>query len=156
MSRSSPSRSQWKSDEIDVVYEVPMPFEGRNAKINLIDYDSEIEIIISQIPAPEKYHRNYRKQEDEEVVKQHAVARWIVDDAAKELAAYDWNISSHKSHSGNRYLRDVYFTCKPESVDDAIMDAKKFLTNLEEKVLYHSRRFGADLREPPSEKLKSG
>lgn len=88
-------------------------------------------------------------------MKQHAVARWILKDAARMLDEYDWSASSHKANSGNRYLNDVYFTCDRENVNDAVMDAKRFLTELEEKVLHHSRQFEVDLREPPNEVLDS-
>lgn len=156
MSRSSPSYSNRVSEKIDIIYEIEMPFEGRDAKINLLDQEDEVEIVISQIPVPGGYHQNYQSQRGEtERVKQHGVARWVLADAARVLDEYDWNVSSHKANSGNRYLSDVYFTCNREDVDDAVMDAKKFLTDLEEKVLHHSRRSDIDLREPPSEMLNS-
>lgn len=124
--------------------------------MNLLNQGDEVEVLVSQVPVPGGYHQNYQRQyEETEEVKQHAVARWILEDAARVLDKYDWNTSSHKANSGNRYLCDVYFTCEREDVDEATMDAKKFLTNLEEKVLFHSRRSGIELREPPSELLSS-
>lgn len=154
MSRSSPSRSEFKADEINLTYEVAMPFEGRPAKINLIDQGDTIEVIVSDIPVPAGYHNNFRGQGDgTEKVERQAVARWHVEDAARILNNYDWNVSSSRASSGNRYLKDVYFVCGREDINDAVLDAKRFLADLEENVFYHSRKYDVDFRDPPSEML---
>jgi hypothetical protein len=154
MSRSRASRSGFKSDEIDVTYDIDTPFEGRSAGINIIDQGSEVEIIISQIPVPDGYHRNYRQYEDDDYVKKHAVARWVLEDAARVLDKYKWTESSSKSNSGNYYLKDVYFTCDKSEVNKAVLDSKKFLVRLEEKVFYHSNKFDIDLQDSPINDLK--
>lgn len=153
------SRSQQKSGEFDATYTVAMPFEGRDAHIHLIEGDEDrVEVIVSQVPIPGHYHTdyNYPKQlKDENKMRANAVAKWILKDAARHLDKYDWEESSSKSNNPNLYLRDVYFTCRTGEVDDAVMDAKKFLTSLEEKVLHQNRKFGIDLRNPPSEVVGS-
>ena len=155
MSRSRLSRSERVSDEVDVTYKIEMPFEGRSSKICLIDRGDEIEVVVAQVPVPAWYHINSNNRRgDVETEKKHSVSRWILEDAARVLDQYDWKDSSSRSANGNYYLRDVYFTCDFEDVDDAVMDAKKFLTDLEEKVLHHSRRIDSSLQEPPSELLE--
>jgi hypothetical protein len=154
MSRSRASRSGFKSDEIDVTYEIDTPFEGRSAKINLIDQGKEVEIIISHIPVPDGYHRNYRQYEDDEYIRKHTIARWILEDAAKVLDKYEWTDSNSRSNSGNYYLKDVYFTCNKSVVNSAVLDSKKFLVRLEENVFRHSNKFDITLQDSPSEDLK--
>ncbi len=156
MGRSRSSRSGVMKDEIDLVYKIDMPFEGTSAEIILINNDGHVEIIIASIPVPSGYHQNYKHQrEDSDEIKEHAVARWIVDDAASALDPYDWSVSSSRSNSGNYYLRDIYFTCQIDQVDDAVISAKVFLTQLEESAYQHSRHFGNGPYESPSEKLNS-
>jgi 5'-deoxynucleotidase YfbR-like HD superfamily hydrolase len=154
MSRRRPSRSESKSDEIDVTYEIDTPFKLGSAEINLINQDNEVEIIISHIPVPEGYHRNYRQYEDDDYVKKHTAARWILEDAARVLDRYEWTDSSSKSNRGNLNLNDVYFTCDKSNVNKAILDSKKFLVRLEENVFYHSNKFDIDLQYSPRNDLE--
>ncbi|KTG11427.1 hypothetical protein AUR64_04010 [Haloprofundus marisrubri] len=136
-----------------------MPFEGRDAKINLINRkNDQVEIIISDIPTPGYYHTDYNYRElldDDDSRHAHATAKWILKDAGKHLQKYDWSESSAKSNNPNLYLKDVYFKCSRNDVDDAVMDAKKFLTELEENVLRHSREFEVNLQNPPSEIIQN-
>ncbi|WP_302080572.1 hypothetical protein [Salinibaculum rarum] len=155
MSEKYSAHTDRVSDKVDVTYEIDMLFKNQSAKINLLDRGGDVEVIVSDIPVPFGYHQNYEiQQTDTEKLKQHAVARWILEDTARVLDKYGWTSSSNETHSGNLYLRDVYFTCARENVDEAVMDTKKFLTELEEQVLHHNRKFGRDTPESPSEILR--
>jgi hypothetical protein len=153
MPRSSPPRSTAVADEIDVTYEIEMPFDSKNAKINLIGRDDEVEVLISDIPVPKGY--GDMGGSDKSRIKRHAVARWVVEDAARVIEEYDWATSSHVSRQRHRYLSDVYFSCDREELDDAVIAAKQFLTRLEEGVLEHARKFDSTLQETPSNALES-
>ncbi len=156
MSRSRPSRSGKYADDADVTYEIEMPFESRDSRIHLREIeDGEVEVIIAQIPVPEKYNtdRNYPRQleDNEDKIRANATAKWVLKDSARMLDKYEWNTSSRKSNNPNYYLRDVYFTCDIDELDEAVMRAKKFLTELEGKVLNHAREFDVELNEKPTD-----
>lgn len=154
MSGNHSAHTDRVSDKIDVTYEIDMLFRNQSAKINLLDHGDDVEVVVSDIPTLFGYHQNFDIQRtDNEKLKQHAVARWVLEDTARILDEYDWKSSSNKTHSGNLSLRDVYFTCARENVDDAVMDAKKFLTELEEQVLHHHRKFAHNTPELPSDIL---
>lgn len=151
MSRSRPSRSQRLADEAAVTYEIATPFASTDAKIHLLDRGEAVEVLVADVPVPFRYHTDYNypaQLEDETAMRTHATARWLLKDAAAVLETYGWETSSSRSNNPNRYLRDVYFTCDREAVDDAVLDAKRFLVELEEKVVRHSREFDVDRRTP--------
>jgi len=150
------ARSSKVEDEADIIYSITTPFQSSDSKILLLTQDDEkIEVIIGKIPAPIGYYtdRNYPDQlENENSMRKHSVAKWIVDETTQILSEYDFETSNHISNKPNHYLSDIYFTCKREKVNDAVMDAKRFLTELEQKTLQHEREFG-NLSQCPSEEL---
>jgi hypothetical protein len=150
---NSTSIARDRANEFDVVYEISMPFNNKDSNINLIDEDGEVQVIISDIPEPKGYYQNSDSSLEDEKLKNKAVARWIIEDSASALDEYDWTTSSHISNNRNHYLRDIYFTCEYDKVDDAVIDAKKFLSILEEKVVRHHRRVNKSLSDSPSKKL---
>jgi hypothetical protein len=156
MSRSRPNRSRKLEDEADVVYNIDTPFQSSDAKILLIDRGEDgVEVIIGNIPTPTKYDldRNYPGNlDDDDKMRTHAVAKWIVTETTSKLADYDWKTSSYKTNKPNYHLRDVYFTCERSEVDDAVLAAKKFLTELEEKSVRHAEEFDS-VRYSPSADL---
>lgn len=155
MSRSTPSRSGRKSDDADVTYDIEMPFERRNASIYLFGHEDETaEVLIGHIPEPMNYHNNYHSS-DEDFLRQHGVARWIVDDAAEELENWDYKTSSYKTNNPNYHLRDVYFECDLAELNDAVLAAKRFLSALEEKVIKQRERGDKDHSTTPQQDLKS-
>lgn len=154
MTRSRRSRSQRRAEDIDVTYEIEMPFEKEPAEINLIKQDDEIEVLISNIPVPRHYYL-YSSEDrgDKSMLQRKAVARWILEDCARVLDEYDWESSSSRTNNPNYFLKDVYFTCHSAELDRAVLDAKKFLLTLEEKSFHHSERLGASREDSPSERL---
>lgn len=155
MSRSSRSRSGRIGDNADVTYDIEMPFESKNASIYLFDRDNEtVEVLIGRIPEPKSYHNNYNSS-DEDFLRQHGIARWIVEDAAEELEAWDYKTSSYKTNNPNYHLRDVYFECDIAELDDAVLAAKQFLSTLEEKVIKQRERVDKDHATSPQRDLNS-
>jgi hypothetical protein len=157
MSRSRPNRSAKLEDEADVVYTIATPFQTSDAKILLLDRDEDgVEVIVGNIPTPAKHDldRNYPGNlEDEETMRTHAAAKWIITETTNIFSDYDWKTSSYKTNNPNYHLRDIYFTCERGEVDDAVMTAKKFLTALEEKSLQHAQEFDT-IRQSPREDLE--
>ena len=145
MSRRRSNRSAKLVDEADVEYTIDMPFQDRDAKILLIERDEErIEVIVGDIPTPAKHDidRNYPDNlEDEATMRAHAAAQWIITETTQRFSDYEWQTSSYKSNNPNYHLRDIYFECEREDIDDAVLNAKKFLSELEEKSLKHAREF---------------
>lgn len=155
MSRSRRSRSGRKGDDADVTYNIEMPFERKNASIYLFGHEDETaEVLIGHIPEPMNYHNNYHSS-DEDFLRQHGVARWIVDDAAEELENWDYKTSSYKTNNPNYHLRDVYFECDLADLNDAVLSAKRFLSTLEEKVIKQRERGDKDHSTTPQQDLKS-
>jgi hypothetical protein len=159
MSRSRSSRSQRYGDEAKVTYEIEMPFESRNSKIHLREVEEdEIEVIIAQIPVPEKYdtHRNHPKrlEDDEDKMRANVTAKWVLKDSARILDKYEWRTSSSKTNNPYYHLEDVYFTCSIDELDEAVMRSKKFLTKLEENVLNHAKEFDMWSNKKPSDHFK--
>lgn len=157
MSRSRSNRSAKLEDDADVVYTIATPFQIRDAKILLLDRAEDgVEVIVGNIPTPSKHDldRNYPGNlEDEETMRAHAAAKWIITETTDMFSDYDWKTSSYKTNNPNYYLQDIYFTCERDEVDDAVMTAKKFLTALEEKSLHHAREFDT-IRRSPSDDLE--
>ena len=158
MSRRRPNRSLKLEDEVDVEYTIEMPFNDRDAKILLIERGDEgIEVIVGNIPTPSRHDtdRNYPSVlEDEETMRTHAAAQWIITETTQMFSDYDWKTSDYKSNNPNYHLRDIYFNCEPSEVDDAVLTAKKFIAELEEKSIKHTKEFGT-LRNSPSKELSS-
>lgn len=155
MSRRRPNRSTKLADEADVEYTIGMPFHNRDSKILLIDREEEIEVIVGNIPTPAKHDldRNYPGNlEDEETMRAHAAAQWIITETTQMFSDYDWKTSDYKSNNPNYHLRDIYFTCERSEIDNAVLTAKKFLAGVEEKSLKHAREFDT-VRTAPSEKF---
>lgn len=153
MANSRMSRSSRKGDEADVSYEIALPFTNKDATIFLFDKgDETVEVLIGDIPRPSRYHNN-NYTEDREKFNEHAVSRWILDDAGKELQRWDYSISSSKSRNPNYYLCDVYFECDKSEVNDAVLAAKRFLTTLEEKVVMQREKFASGLSHSPQQDL---
>lgn len=156
MSRRKSNRSEKLADEADVEYIVEMPFHSRDAKILLIEReDEEIEVIVGNIPTPAKHDldRNYPENlEDEEKMRSHSAAQWIITETTQMFSDYDWKTSYYKSNNPNYHLRDIYFTCERSKIDDAVLTAKQFLTELEGKSLKHAEEFDT-VRTAPSKEL---
>ncbi|WP_137285290.1 hypothetical protein [Halorussus salinisoli] len=157
MSRSSDSRSRWREDDADVVYEIATPFVSGDAKILLVEVgDDEIEVVVGDVPTPfgHDIDQNYPDTlDDEETMRAHAAAKWIVTETTKMFDDYEWDTSHYKTNNPNYHLRDVYFTCSRNEVDDAVLTAKKFVDTLEEKTLQHAEEFGRSGIRKPSEEL---
>ena len=157
MTRRRSNRSARLDDEADIVYTIDTPFQNRDAKILLIDRGSDrVEVTIGNIPTPSKYRldKNYPGNlENEETMRTHAAAKWIVTESLEALSNYDWETSDYKTNNPNYHLRDVYFTCSYDEVDDAVMAAKQFIMALEQKSRQHAREF--EISQPsPSEELR--
>jgi len=153
MSRRSPSRSDRKADDSDVSYDVATPFSNRDVTIHLFAQDDDsIEVIIANIPEPYFYYDNYDTDEREKL-DQHAIARWIVDDAASELRDWEFQTSSYKTTNPNYHLRDVYFECDRSEVNEAVLATKRFITTLEEKVVKQQQRIDKGLANSPLKDL---
>lgn len=145
MANRSSNRSAKLEDEADARYDIDTPFTEQNAKILLIERgEDEVEVIVGDIPEPSGYNldRSYPDMlEDEEHMRCHAVAEWIVDETTRMFSGYDWETSEYKTTNPNYHLRDIYFTCDKDELDQAVLTAKKFITELEEKTLMHAKRF---------------
>lgn len=153
MARRKPSRSDRKGDDADVSYDIATPFSETDATIYLFRQDNgSIEVLIGHIPEPYFYYDNYDTDEREKL-DQHAIARWILDDAASELQDWEWDTSPYKTTNPNYLLRDVYFECDRSEVNEAVLSAKRFLTTLEEKVVKQKQRIDYDLSNSPLEDL---
>jgi len=156
VSRSRSNRSKKLEDEADKVYTIATPFQTNDAKILLIERDDDgIEVIVGNIPTPKQYDtdKNYPNNLDNEnTMRAHATAQWIVAEATDLFSEYDWKTSNYKTNKPNYHLKDIYFTCERSEVDDAVLTAKRFLTKLEEQSVKHKRHFYT-LRRGPSEDL---
>lgn len=145
MANRSSNRSAKLDEEADVRYDIDTPFTHLDAKILLIERgEDEVEVIAGNVPEPGGYNLDRNSPhllEDSEQVRCHAVAEWIVDEATRMFSEYDWEMSEYKTNNPNYHFRDVYFTCSKGELDQAVMTAKKFITELEEKALRHAKRF---------------
>jgi len=152
MANRSSNRSAKLKDDADVRYDIDTPFTDHDAKILLIERgEDEVEVVVGDIPEPAGYNldRNQPGQlEDEEQIRCHAVAEWILDETTRLFSEYDWETSEYKTNNPNYHLRDVYFTCSKADLDQAVMAAKKFITELEEKALMHAKRFDRSYYSP--------
>ena len=139
-------------EDADAAYTVSNLFQSNDAKILLIDVgDETVEVVIGYLPAPLNYNldRNYPDiLDDEEKMRSHVVANWIVSEAAGALSDYEWETYSYQTANPNYVLGELYFTCAKSEVNEAVLAAKKFLIQLEEKSLRHQREFGT-VRESP-------
>lgn len=154
---ASPNRSARLEDEAAIVYTIDTPFQNLDAKIMLLEQDSdEVEVIIGNIPTPAKYNldSNYPGNlDDDDTMRAHAVAKWIVAETLALLSDYNWGTSDYKSNNPNYHLRDVYFTCDYEEVDDVVLAAKEFILALEKRSRRHASEF--DISRPsPSKELR--
>ena len=154
MARSSPSRSQRKGDNADVSYDIDLPFSRKDATIYLFDEDDgTVEVLIGNVPEPLRYYINYNSS-DRDIHDQHAVARWILDDASHELKKWDYKTSSYKTNNPNYHFQDVYFKCDIEELNEAVLAAKRFLSSIEEKVIRQRSREERDYPTSPQQLLK--
>jgi hypothetical protein len=155
MANSSPSRSTRLRDKADVTYEIALPFAHRDAEILLIERgEDEVEVIVGGLPEPSGYNldENYPDNLDsKETMRRHAVAEWIVEETTGVFSDYDWEISQYKTGKPNYHLRDVYFTCSKDELEDAVLTAKKFINTLEEKAFLHAKRFDRAYNSPRDE-----
>ncbi len=164
MTRRNESRSQaLDEDDIDVSYQIDSPFRTKDSRILLRRQSDEIvEIILEKIPAPNSYYLNNeerveiageRRVKDKELVHEHAVSKWIVEETTDILAKFDPKTSYYKSSNPIYSLWDVYFECSVDEVDDAVMKSKEFLVTLEQKAVRHAEEYGNENVTWPSEKL---
>jgi len=157
MSKKRPSHIDRIRSDADLTYSISLPFQNQDAEILIIDRDNQVEIAVADIPVPSSYyaHRDLNlASANLNLIRENAVAQWIIDDATQVLDGYDWKESNSRSRSGNYYFDGVYFKCDRQNVDKAVMNAKKFLTILEESVLQHSQEFSSySIHTPPSEVL---
>lgn len=151
MANSRPSRSDRKGDEADVSYDFATPFSRGDATIYLFRQDDgSVEVLIGHIPQPYFYYDNYNT-DNREKLDQHAIAHWIVDDAASELQQWDYNTSSYETNNPNYHLHDIYFECERSEVNEAVLAAKRFLTTIEQKVV---KQYGQINKELPGSPLQ--
>jgi hypothetical protein len=152
MANKNSNRSAKLGDKADVRYDIATPFTDYDAKILLIERgEDEVEVIVGDIPEPAGYNLDKNSSdllEDEEQLRCHAVAEWIVDETTRMFSGYDWETSEYKTNDPNYHLRDVYFTCGKDELDQAVMTAKKFITKLEEKTLMHAKKFDRSYYSP--------
>ncbi|SDJ59421.1 hypothetical protein [Natronorubrum texcoconense] len=152
MANRSSNRSAKLRDEADIKYDIDMPFSSRDSEILLIEQnDDEVEVIVGNIPEPSGYNldRNYPENlEDEENMRRHTVAEWIVEETTEMFTDYEWETSEYKSNNPNYHLRDVYFTCDKDELDNAVLTAKTFLAEIERKALSHAKRFDRTYNSP--------
>lgn len=152
---SSPSRSDRKGDDADVSYKVSLPFENLDTTIYLFSKEGEaVEVLIGHIPEPTKFYDNYNSS-DRSVLDQHAVARWILHEAGRELDDWDYKTSPYITNNPNYHLRDIYFECEMNEVNEAVLAAKRFLNTLEEKVIRQRERDNKNHRTSPQQTLQS-
>jgi len=155
MANKSSNRSAKLEDEADVRYDIDTPFTDHDAKILLIERgEDEVEVIVGFIPEPARYNLDKNHPdllENEEQMQCHAVAEWIVNETTRMFSKYDWETSEYKTTNPNYHLRDVYFTCSKSELDEAIITAKRFITELEEKALMHAKRFDRSYYSPSDE-----
>jgi hypothetical protein len=144
-------------EDADAVYTVSNLFQSNDAKILLVNLgDETVEVVIGYLPAPLDYNlgRNYPDVlDDEEAMRSYVVANWIVSESAEVLSEFEWETYSYQTAKPNYHLGEVYFTCTTSEVNTAVMAAKKFLIQLEERSLHHQREFGT-MRESPLDQLK--
>lgn len=144
-------------EDADAVYTVSNLFQSNDAKILLVNLgDETVEVVIGYLPAPLDYNldRNYPDVlDDEEAMRSYVVANWIVSESAEVLSEFEWETYSYQTAKPNYHLGEIYFTCTTSEVNTAVMAAKKFLIQLEERSLRHQREFGT-MRESPLDQLK--
>lgn len=164
MTQRNESRSQeLDEDDIDVSYQIDSPFRSKNSRILLSrQSDETVEVILSQIPAPNNYYLNHvehvevsgeRRVKDKDLASEHAVSRWIVEETKDVLAGFDPKTSYYKSNNPIYSLWDIYFECPVDEVDDAVMKSKEFLVTLEQKSVRHAEEYDNENVSWPSEQL---
>jgi len=154
MANRSPARSDRIGEEADVTYNIATPFNIHDASIYLFDRDDEmVEVLIGMVPEPYMYHDNY-DTDDRTELNQHAIAQWLVDEAAKPLERWDYQTSDYKTTNPNFHLRDIYFECTRSEVNEAVLVAKEVLHTIEEKVM-HQRECVDQLPESPLQDLEA-
>jgi hypothetical protein len=155
MANRSPNRSTRLRNKADVTYDIALPFADGDAEILLIERgEDEVEVIVGGLPEPTGYNldKNYPENlDDEEAMRRHAVAEWIVEETTEVFSDYEWEISEYKTNNPNYHLRDVYFTCSKDELEDAVLTAKKFVNTLEEKAFLHAKRFDRAYNSPRDE-----
>lgn len=155
MANRSSNRSARLENEADVRYDIDTPFSDHDAKILLIERgEDEVEVLVGNIPEPAKYNldrNNPNLLEDDEEMRCHTVAKWIVDETTEMFSEYDWRTSEYKTTNPNYHLRDIYFTCSRDELDQAVMTAKKFIIELEEKTLMQAKKFDQTYYSPNDE-----
>jgi len=151
------NRSAKLEDEADVKYTIETPFRNDDAQILLVDRgENKVEVIVGDIPMPNSYNvdQNYPDLlENDDTMKEHAVAEWIFSQNINHFEDYDWETSSYVTNNPNVHLTDIYFTCDIGEVNDAVMASKKFITEMEDACLQHAKEFGS-VRNGPREDIE--
>lgn len=146
MSNRSPNKASRVREEADAVFDVDMPFQYLDSMILLQEKSGdEIEVIVGNIPTPSNLDTERNSPEslkEEDTKHSYLIAQWIFEGVVKNFRDYDWETSDYKTNSGNRHIRDIYFTCELDEIDEAVLAAKKFLMELEEQTYRHSKKFG--------------
>ncbi|WP_411967477.1 hypothetical protein [Haloferax sp. YSSS75] len=158
MSRRRIPRSVTKSDETILEYEITTLSTSTSSKIIVAEKgdDDQFEVIAGSIPVPRGLTTdlNYPSVLDGDTLREHSTAKWILGQALKELSEYDWNKSYAKTSNPNYILSDIDFTCSADELDQAVMDAKRFISVLDCQCLEHSQKFEYKAsRELPSEQI---
>lgn len=148
-------RSRRARQEADVEYPIAMPFSWSDSCIYLFDEGDRVELVLGDIPTPVGHDvdQNYPGNlEHPETMRVHATAKWVLREAERELDAWDLQYSWISTCKPNHHLRDIHFECDREEVDEAVLAAKRFLTELEEGVVAHSEAFRS-LPASPADRL---
>lgn len=152
MANRRSNRSARLDGEADVRYDIDTPFTGYDAKILVIERgEDEVEVIVGDIPEPAGYNLDRNSPElleNEDQMRCHAVAEWIVDETTRMFSEYDWETSEYKTNNPNYHLRDVYFTCSKDELEQAVLTAKAFITELEKRALRHAKEFDRAYHSP--------
>lgn len=141
--------------DADAVYTVSNLFQSNDAKILLVSLDDEtVEVVIGYLPGPSNYNvdQNYPEAlNNEQKRRSHVVANWIVSEAAEVLSDYNWETYSYQTAKPNYHLGEIYFICAKSEVNKAVIAAKKFLVQLEEKSHHHRQEFGSVWESPQNQ-----
>jgi hypothetical protein len=163
MPSQSDSYGDRKRDDADVRYDIATPFNprGNDAEILLFDEEDTVEIIVHRIPDPTTYYINYPNTASDELnpdttedkIRENEVADWIIEESLEILSEYEPEKSDYTTNSGNRYINDIHFTCGRNEVNEAVLDAKEFLNELEKKRFRQQQKYQENVGRSPKKDL---
>lgn len=163
MPSQSDSYGDRKRDDADVQYDIATPFNprGNDAEILLFNEEDTVEIIVHRIPDPATYYINYPNTTSDELnpdptedkIRENEVANWIIEETLEILSEYEPDKSDYKTNSGNRHINDIHFTCGKNEVNEAVLDAKEFLNELEKKRFRQQQKYRENAGRSPKKDL---